>query len=534
MSRDSVFAGTTTHVRLGLRRDRIRITAWAITLAVLLVGIATSWDRLYPTEQSRRELAATLALSPSLTAILGPLFNPISTGGLTAWRSIAGYVLILGLVSSFVVVRHTRADEQAGIVELTGSGSVGAAARASAACLIALGYGCAFAVPAVLGLVGVGLGLGGSLVLVLAIVSAAAVFIGVAAVSAQVAHSSRGANGMAGAVIALLFIVSAVANSTSNSPLVWLSPFGWAEQARAFADERWWLIAMSFLCAGGLAGVGILISSRRDLGSSLLAPRLSRTYARSYLASPLGLSWRVDRGWLLWWLVGALLLGAIEGSILKSSLEAMSANPSLLKLIEALGGSGNLASAFIVLMIGIFALAACGFGIATIGRLIQSESSGQAEIELSSPISRGRWASGRVILGYLGALAIVLAGAIGLGLVYGASVHDIPTSLGHAVGAGLITVPAVWLVMGVAVLSLGLRPSWFAISWVALGWCVIAGWFGVVLGLPEWILQTSPFGHLPTWPSGPMSWTAVIILSVIAVVMLLVSERGLRDRDFPQ
>jgi ABC-2 type transport system permease protein len=531
MTRDYPFAGTATHVRLALRRDRVRIVAWALTLSSLLVGIAASWDRLYPTAESRRALAATLALSPSLTAILGPLFNPISTGGLTAWRSTAGYVLILGLVQSFVVVRHTRADEQVGRVELTGSGQVGSAARASAAFAVAALYGIAFAVPTVVGLSALGIDLSGSITMVGAIIGASSVFAGIALVTAQISHSSRGANGLAGAAIAFSFVLSAVGNSTTGSALVWITPFGWAEQVRAFADQRPMLVVMSFVWAVLLTGIGILISARRDVGSSLIAPRLSRAHARPYLSSPLGLAWRVDRAWLIWWLVGAALLGAIEGSILDSSLTAMTQNPSLLKIIEALGGAGNLASAFIVLMVGLFALAASGFAIATVGRLVTAEGSGQAELELSAPMSRSRWAAGHLVVAYLGSLAIVVVGSVGLGLVYGASITDIPTSVGHAVGAGLITVPAVWLVLGIAVLTLGFAPDRFFVGWVALGWCVIAGWFGAVLGLPEWLLKTSPFGHLPLWPSAAMSWGPVLALAAISVAMLLAAGRGLARRD---
>ena len=39
----SAFTGTSTLIRLGLRRDRIRMGAWSILLAGLLYGIAHQW-----------------------------------------------------------------------------------------------------------------------------------------------------------------------------------------------------------------------------------------------------------------------------------------------------------------------------------------------------------------------------------------------------------------------------------------------------------------------------------------------------------
>jgi ABC-2 type transport system permease protein len=394
-------------------------------------------------------------------------------------------------------------------------------------------YGIAFAVFTTLGLTALGMNVGGSLALTGALVGASCVFSGVAVIAAQAAHSSRGANGISGATIASAFVISAIGNSSTNSPLVWLSPFGWAEQVRAYADERWWLLALSLVVGIALATTGALISSRRDLGSSLVPPRLGRTQARPYLSSPAGLAWRIDRTWFMWWTVGSAFLGIIEGSILNSSLDAMSSNPALIKLIEQLGGSSNLAAAFIVLMIGIFGLAASGFAIATIGRLVQAETTGLAELELSAPMTRTRWATGHVLMAYLGTAVVVLAGSAGIGVVYGSSIHDIPTALGHALGAGLITLPAVWLIAGISWLTFGFRPHWFSLSWVVLGWCVIAGWFGAVLGLPEWLLKTSPFGHLPTWPGTPMSWPPVIVLALISAGLIVAAGLGLRHRDIP-
>ncbi len=529
----SAFTGTSTLIRLGLRRDRIRMGAWSILLAGLLYGIAESWDRLYPTALSRQQLAATLALSPSLTAILGPLFDPLSTGGLTTWRSIAGYTLILGLVECFVVVRHTRADEQDGVAELIDSGVVGAGARAICALIIANLYGLTFALLTTVLLTAAGLPLTGSLALALAIAGACAVFASLSVVAAQVAHSSRGANGISGAAVALFFAISAVGNSTQNSPLIWLSPFGWAEQTRAFAGQRWWLIGLCVVVAALLAALGISIAANRDLGASLIPARLGREVASPHVANPRGLAWRIDRTWLMWWLIGALLLGALEGSILNTSLDAMTSNPALLKLIESLGGSTNLAAAFIVLMIGIFALAACGYGIATILRLRQDELSGRAELELSTAITRTSWASGHLLTGYIGSALVVLAGGLGIGLVYAGSIGQVSTSVGHAAGAALITVPAVWVVLGVTVMALGITPHWSFVGWIVLAWCVIAGWFGVILGLPEWILKTSPFGHLPGWPGAPMNWVPDLILLVITALLLVSGLYGLKRRDIP-
>jgi ABC-2 type transport system permease protein len=211
----------------------------------------------------------------------------------------------------------------------------------------------------------------------------------------------------------------------------------------------------------------------------------------------------------------------------------MLANPALLKLILTLGGSTNVASAFLVLMIGLFALAACGYGIATLTRLRQDETSGRAELELSTGTSRTSWAGGHTVMAYAGAALVVVSGSLGLGLVYGSSSGDLGTAVGHALGAGLITVPAIWALLGVSALALGFTPRLSFAGWIALAWCVVAGWFGVILGLPNWILKTSPFGHLSGWPGASMTWTPEVVLLCFSAGSLLAARLGLRGRDIP-
>ena len=71
-ARATAFTGTWPLARAALRRDRVRTPAWGVGLAAMVLAVAPTFDRLYPTAQSRLELAASLAASPSLTALLGP------------------------------------------------------------------------------------------------------------------------------------------------------------------------------------------------------------------------------------------------------------------------------------------------------------------------------------------------------------------------------------------------------------------------------------------------------------------------------
>ena len=86
-----------------------------------------------------------------------------------------------------------------------------------------------------------GLPVVGSIAYGAATLSTACVFIGVAAVTAQVAASARASLAMAGGVLGLSFLIRAVADM-GNDWLTWLSPIGVAQGIPPFADERWWVL----------------------------------------------------------------------------------------------------------------------------------------------------------------------------------------------------------------------------------------------------------------------------------------------------
>jgi ABC-2 type transport system permease protein len=532
----SSFAGTGALLRLALRRDRIRIPAWAVFSAYLTVAVAQSWDRLYPTEAERKGLAATLAADPTLSAILGPLFDPLSTGGLTAWRISAGSLLAMGLVAAFLVVRHSRNDEDEGRVELVSGAPVGKAAPVTAGLGAAGVLLLAWALLSIALLAGFGLPLTGSVAFSLTQSLAALVFAAVASVTAQVARTSRGANGLAGLVIAACFLVTAFGNSREGgSVLQWLTPFGWAQQTRSYADERWWLVAVSAAAAAAVGAVALHLAARRDLGDALLAPRHGRANAAGWVRGPVSFAWRLDRTAVLVWALGFAAIGAIEGSLLTTSVDLVAKNPTFADMIRTLaGGTDNLNDAFLITMTGLFGLLAAGFGISIVLRLRAEEESGRTEVILTTPHPRAAWLAGHGSVALLGSTLLLAIGGLALGLVFGGGDGDALGQGWRAMLASLVAAPAVWLLVSVALVLVAAAPRWSWLAWIGLVWCVVTGYFGAILGLPDWLLKTSPFARLPLWPAMVMTWGTVLALSAISVALVVLAVTALRRRDTPR
>ena len=111
------------------------------------------------------------------------------------------------------------------------------------------------------------------------------VFTGVAAVTVQLASTTRGAIGLAGAVLGVAFLLAGVGNMLGTPDTValrvtsawpaWLSPIGWAQQMRPFGGNHWWpLVLFLALFAVLLAtGGGPRPPTRRRRGDRAAATR---------------------------------------------------------------------------------------------------------------------------------------------------------------------------------------------------------------------------------------------------------------------
>ena len=138
MTVDANLAGTVGLLRLYLRRDRIVLPAWVMLLSIPVGTVYVgSIESVYPTAADRASFAATIMASPAQRALYGNVYGD-SLGATGIWKAGMFHVLIAVAVI-LTVVRHTRADEEAGRTELIDSTAVGRHASLTAAILLAGG-----------------------------------------------------------------------------------------------------------------------------------------------------------------------------------------------------------------------------------------------------------------------------------------------------------------------------------------------------------------------------------------------------------
>lgn len=526
----SSFAGTRRLLWLVLRRDRFRIAMWLLGLVGLMAVTASSIDALYRTTEQLESYARTVQGNSALIIQAGPgygLDDP--TVGSVVMNETAQWMFIaLAVMSVFTVVRHTRTEEETERAELIRAAPVGRHAALASAMLGTSAANVAVASGNGLVLLAFGLPVAGSLAFGASMVGVGMVFAGVAAIAAQVANGSRAALAAGGVAIGVAFVLRAVGD-VGNGVLSWLSPIGWAQAIRAFADERWWVLALPLATTAALTLGARALQDHRDFGSGLLAQRPGRATAAPALATPLALAVRLQRGALIGWAVGLGALAFFYGLVADQAEQIVEDNPEMADFLAQLG-MGSVTDAFLSTAILIMALFATGFTLSSVLRLRSEELSGRVDPLLAGPIGRRRWVTSHLAVALVGTAALAVVVGLSMGLAAAIVLGDAGRIV-ELTAATLVMVPAMWVLAGIALVLHGARPRWSLAAWASLAWVLVVALFGEVLDLPQWLLNLSPYQHVPALPAAPMTWLPLVVLTAIAGVLVLAGLVALDRRD---
>lgn len=526
--------GTGTLIRLILRRDRILLALFVVLPALIVASQTTAFQELYPTAEARQTFTQQSNGNPATLGMLGPIFAP-SLGGLVAWRVGVMGMLLAGIPSLLLVIRHTRAEEESGRRELLSSTTAGRNAPLTAAMAAVFGANLALAAVVTIVLLAFGLPVAGSLALGLSFAGAGwmcAAIGGAAAQASEAAGTARGISLMAFTGLFLPRIAGDAAGQESDFAwLSWLSPLNWTRLTQPFADENWWVFTLVLSFTAVLAAAAYALCAGRDLDAGFLRPRPGPAQAAAGLRSPLALAWRLHRSTLLSCAAGFALVGGLAGLVAPISTELLGDTQPGGDFL-AFAGAADVGEAFVSLIVYALSISlVSAYAIMVVLKLRSEETSGHADSLLSGPTPRLHWAWSHLLIAALGPVVLLAALGLSAGLTYSLVSGDVAGELPRILGSTMAALPAVWVMAALATTAYGLFPKFAALlSWGALGAFLLIelGW--ETQQISDAVFAVSPFSHIhPSTEVGPFT---LLALTAVAAILAASGLLGLRRRDF--
>ena len=509
---------------------RVRTLSFALLFAFIAYVNVSGYEHSFPTVQDRLSFVRSFGNDASVRLFYGQPYDLLHVGGYVAWRVGGTGALFAAAWGLLAAVRALRTEEDAGRWELLLTGIV----RRRDGYLAVLGaIGAGWLVLWLglwIGCLGGGLAAGGSAYFALAALTPALVFAGIGALASQLAPSRRVALELGMAALAALFVLRVVADTSSGAGWVrWVTPLGWAESARAFADPRPAVLLLPLAVTAALLWAAGRIALRRDVGGGLLRSHDRRPPRTALLGSPTAQALRGERGSLIGWLAGVGSFAFVIG-VISTTFQTVRLSESIRRELARFGANILTPSGILGFYFLFFILAISLFACAQVAAARREEAGQQLETLLALPVGRRRWLAGRLAIALGGAVVLALLAAL---LAWaGARSQGAHVSLPDMLGAGANCLPAAVLFLGFSALAFAAWPR--ATTGIAYGLVSVAFvWqlFGSALGAPTWLLGASPFHHVGLVPAQDFKALPAAIMLALAAAALAAALALFARRD---
>jgi ABC-2 type transport system permease protein len=525
-----VLTGTPPLLKVSLRQDLRNIAPWVGLISVLSASSILAYTWIFTDPAQRQALATTLGANPALSLIFGPARDLTTADGFNAWRAGMLGALFAGLMAILIVVRNSRANEDSGQAELIASGVIARQSRLAVAVLMAAIASAALGLVCFLITIACGGGITSTLILSATFTASGLMFAGVAAIAAQLGSDSRTASSIAIGTLGVLYVVRGYIDTRGGSTwATWLTPFGWLEETRPATGNNAWPLLLCVLLTMALVVGAFILQGHRDFGQGMFAQRPGPAGA-GIAGNIWGLGFKLNRGSLITWLIAFAGLGLIFGNLATSIGGILAKNPAMAEILASgAAAASDLTFAFIVTILQIVAIIVAVMGVQIVLHVYSEEIEYRVEPLLAGSLRRSTYLASNTLIALLGtALALLIAG-VATGLVSGAKDKTISTS--DVIFQSLVTIPAVWVLVGLALAAVGAAPRLRLVAWLG-----IVATFGLtILGptfkLPAWALDISPLRHVPNVTAASPDWAGLAWLIAFAALFLTIGFVGYRRRD---
>lgn len=517
--------------RFVLKKEWKVLLLWALgCLMFVFVGVF-AFVTIYPSATDRTAMAVAMS-NPAMEALFGKLIggDNYTIGAMYSHTMTILTLSLFSVASILMMIRNTRAEEEHGMMELIQSFPIGRLAHSTSASLLLIGYNISLALLTGLLLLLMGdssMDLNGSF-LTGAMYGAIGLFFGsLALLAAQLSSNSRSATMTCFSLLGAAYIIRIIGD-TGQEYLNVLSPLGLLYKSEPFVSNYWWPVGIVLLVTFVILGLAFYFQTKRDLGAGLLPDKTGKHLASSFLKQPIGFVFRLIKTALIAWTIGLVLLGITYGSVM-GDVESLLAGNELIEQVISSDASQSIVTQFISIIMGVLAIAAVIPSIQVIVRLSSEEKHGRLQHLLVGTKSRSQ-----ILLTFIEVSLISLVMIQGVQIAaFGvtASLSQNILSFREIFESGLVYLPAMAVMLSVAICLFGWFPKKLSLTWIVLGYCFFILYFSNLFDMPEWIKGLSPFYHIPERLDGEYNLTVLLYLTLVSVALSLVGIIGFKNRD---
>lgn len=517
------------------KREFVITLIWFVITIGMTLGVSVAFDNLFETEEARVAMAETMR-NPAMTVMVGPGYgiDNYHTGAMMSHEMLLFTGIAIAIMNIFLVARHTRKDEEEGRLEVIRSLPVGRLSSLSATMIVCVIVNTLLTIILGLGMFVLGIAsmdLAGCMLYAIALGLIGIVFGAITAIFVQLSSSSKGAIGYSFMFLGVAYIIRGMGD-VGNELLSLISPLGLPLRISPFVDNNLWPILVMKIIAFIAILIAFHFNSKRDLGAGLIPAKKGKAYASSSLLSPFGFARKLLRTSTIWWVIALFTLGATYGSVFGDIDTFLSSNDVFQQMFTnpAIGAPYTLAESFMATIIVIMAIMAAIPVIIAVLRIRKEETSGRLEHILSRNVSRTKMFGCFLMIAIITSFVVLAAAGVGL-WVAAAAVMDEPISFTTVMASSLAHLPAIWVMIGLAMVLIAYLPRYTSIIWGYVGFSFVAVYLGELLKFPEFIIRLSPFGNVPKIPVTEFNMLTAILLVVISIILFIIGFIGYKRRD---
>ncbi|UMZ74379.1 ABC transporter permease [Natranaerofaba carboxydovora] len=529
---NKIYSNTGKLTRFILRQDRVRISTWIIAITLITMIVAPAFTELYPTAMERQAIAETMK-NPAMTAMVGPGYglDNYTIGAMMGHQMLLFTAIAVAIMSILFVARHTRVDEEEGRIEMVRSLPVGRLSNIIGTTLVSFGTNIILALIVGFGLFALSIesmDLMGSILYGAVLGVTGIFFTALTSLFAQISSNSRGTIGLSLAFLGLAYFIRAIGDVSSEA-LSMLSPLGWVLRTEVYVNNYWWPVILTLAASLVILGIAFYLNSIRDLGAGFIPSKPGRKTATAFLQGPLGLGLRLQRTAIIAWAVGMLLLGASYGSVF-GDLETFFVDNEIIQQMLPPSEGYSLTEQFLTMLMSVIAIFATVPPLIMILKLRGEEKQERTENLLTRAVPRTKLMGSFFAISIVTGFIMLFLTVVGLWSA-GSAVMEDPISFSTTFGAAMVYLPSMWMMIGIAVLLIGILPQGTSFIWLYLGYSFLVVYLGGLLDFPEWLANLSPYGIVPQLPIEEMNYLSLLIVTAISIVLTIVGFMGYNKRD---